>query len=328
MGRFASPLRVRGDRIRLLGRAINGVTSGLYRSGFELRPGSAGGVTAVNVLPLDSYVQGVVAGEMPSAWPLAALRAQSVTARTYALATRKTGGAFDVYPDTRSQVYRGITGETARSNQAIRDTAGKILTYDGAPAITYYFSTSGGRTENVELSFLGAEPRAWLKSVEDPYDNISPRHRWRLNFKPSRLGARLGAPGRFRKIRVLKRGNSPRIVRARVYGSRGTRILTGAQIRARLGLYDSWARFTKVSSAQVKRGARASVRSPFPEIAGAFDPAPRSRRALVERRRAGRWERVGEVAIGRGGRYRTTVATKGVYRVRSGGVAGPAFRVR
>ena len=181
----------------------------------------------------------------------------------------------------------------------------------------------------MELSFLGAEPKAWLKSVEDPYDDISPRHRWRLQLHNRPAWARAsGAPGRFRKIRVLKRGNSPRIVRARVYGSRGTRILTGAQIRARLGLYDSWARFTKVSSAQVKRGARASVRSPFPEIAGAFDPAPRSRRALVERRRGGRWERVGEVAIGRGGRYRTTVATKGVYRVRSGAVAGPAFRVR
>ena len=98
-----------------------------------------------------------------------------------------------------------------------------------------------GETENVELSFLGSEPKPWLKSVEDPYDDISPRHRWRFRFTPSRLGARLGAPGRFRSIKVLRRGNSPRIVRARVTGSRGSRILTGAQIRARLGLYDSWA---------------------------------------------------------------------------------------
>jgi len=333
VGTFSAPLRVTGARIRLLGGAINGVRNGLYRRGFEFRPGSAGGVTAVNRLPIDSYVQGVVAGEMPSAWDLAALRVQAVTARTYALATRKRGGAFDLYPDTRSQVYRGVAGETSRSNRAIKDTAGKILTYDGVPAITYYFSTSGGETENVELSFLGSEPKPWLKSVEDPYDDISPRHRWRMSFSPSRFGARLGSPGRFRSIKVLRRGNSPRIVRARVTGSRGSRILTGAQIRARLGLYDSWARFTKVSTSQVKRArsARTTTRGgkvARREIAGVFDPAPRSRSLLVERRVRGRWSFAGRVGTSRGGRYRASLAAGGIYRVRSGSVSGPAVRVR
>ena len=74
--------------MRLLGRAINGVTSGLYRGAFELRPGAAGGVTAVNSLPIDPYIQGVVAGEMPSSWDTDALRAQAVAARTYALSPR------------------------------------------------------------------------------------------------------------------------------------------------------------------------------------------------------------------------------------------------
>ena len=333
VGTFSSPLRVKGARIRLLGPAINGVHNGLYRSGFEFRPGSAGGVNAVNMLPLDPYVQGVVAGEMPADWDIAALRVQAVTARTYALATRKTGGAFDLYPDTRSQVYRGITGERSRSNQAVRETAGKILTYDGRPAITYYFSTSGGETENVELSFLGAAPKPWLKSVEDPYDDISPRHRWRLSFSPSQLGARLGSPGRFRSVKVLRRGNSPRIVRARVTGSRGSRILTGAQIRARLGLYDSWARFTKVSTSQVKsaRAARTTTsggRVTRRQIAGVFDPAPPSRSLLVERRVGGRWLLAGRIATSRGGRYRAALAQTGVYRVRAGAVAGPAVPVR
>ena len=333
VGTFAAPLRVdqRGAPMRLLGRAINGVTSGTYRGTFELRPGAAGGVTAVNSLPLDSYVQGVVAGEMPSSWDMDALRAQSVTARTYAMATKKPSTIFDHYPDTRSQVYRGVRGETGRSNAAVRATAGKILTHRGRPAVTYYFSTSGGRTESVEFSALGNQPRAWLKSVADPYDNISPRHRWRFRFSSSQLGARLGAPGRFRKVRVLKRGVSPRIVRARVYGSRGSRVLTGAQIRARLGLYDSWAHFTKVSTSQVRRSrtARARVTPPaFPEIAGTFEPAPRSRSVLVERHSGSRWERVGEVKTSRRGRYRSTVAVPGVYRVRAAGVSGPAVRVR
>lgn len=331
IGTFLAPLRVSGRVLRLLGRAINGVSSGLYRGSLELHPGAGAGVTAVNSLPIDPYVQGVVAGEVPSNWDEAALRAQAVAARTYALATRKVGGVFDQYPDTRSQVYRGVTGETSRTNAAVSETAGQVVTYDGDPAVTYFFSTSGGKTENVELSFLGAEPKPWLRSVEDPYDGISPKHRWRFRFSPSRLGARLGVPGRFRKIRVIKRGKSPRIVRARVYGSRGTRVLTGAQIRARLGLFDTWAYFTTVSTSPVKpsRFERSSTaRSPLPAIAGSFDPAPRSRRALIERRRGKRWMRVGEVRLSRTGRYRSTVSVKGTYRVRSGAIAGPVVRVR
>jgi len=287
-------------------------------------------VTAVNSLPIDPYVQGVVAGEMPSSWAMAALRAQAVTARTYALATRKRGGSFDQYPDTRSQVYRGVRGESARSNRAVRDTSGKILTYDGEPAVTYYFSTSGGRTENVELSFLGSAPKEWLKSVDDPYDDISPRHRWRFGFTSRQLGARLGARGAFRKVRVIERGRSPRIVRARVYGSRGSHVLSGAQIRARLGLYDSWAYFTRVSTSQVRPGALGPARASasFPEIAGTFDPAPRSRRLLVERRRGRGWERVGEIPTSARGRYHSTLAVPGAYRVRAGGVVGPVVRVR
>ena len=329
IGSFEAPLRLNqpGRPLRLMGRAINGLQNGLYRGTLELQPGAAGGVTAINSLPLDPYVQGVVAGEMPSAWALDALRAQAVTARTYALATRKSGGLFDQYPDTRSQVYRGVRGESARSNQAVRDTAGQILTYEDKPAVTYYFSTSGGRTENVELSFLGSEPKPWLQSVEDPYDDISPRHRWQERFSARELASRLRAPGRFRKVRVLKRGKSPRIVRARVYGSRGSRVLTGAQIRARLDLYDSWAYFTRVTTSQRRRtGSLAAAAVRF-ELVGTIDPAPRTRRLALERRRAGRWQRVGKLRTSASGRYRTAVATSGVYRVRSGAVTGPAVRI-
>jgi SpoIID/LytB domain protein len=331
VGTFSGMVRVRrgGHALRLMGRAINGIRSGTYRGSLEFRPGAGGGVTAVNSLDIDSYVRGVVPGEMPSSWDFGALRAQAVAARTYALATRKVGGAFDLYPDPRSQVYEGVKGETGRTNIAVRETSNQILSFDGKPAITYFFSTSGGKTENVENSFLGSEPKPWLKSVADPYDDISPRHRWRERFSAKSLGARLGARGTFKKIKVLKRGKSPRIIRARVYGSRGTRILTGSQIRARLGLFDSWAYFTTVSSSQVKKasGARAA-RASHPQLSGAFDPAPRGRMITVERREHGVWKRVGSARTSAAGRYRATVARAGVYRVRAGQTLGPAVRVR
>ena len=128
-----------------------------------------GGVTAINELDLDSYVRGVVAGEMPSSWPLEALKVQAVAARTYALATGKTDGAFDQYPDIRSQVYRGVTGESVRSDAAGGATAGRILTYAGEPAVTYYFSTRRPHRERrVLVRRIALKP--WLVGVPDPYD--------------------------------------------------------------------------------------------------------------------------------------------------------------
>jgi SpoIID/LytB domain protein len=323
---FYSKLRVykRGGTVRLLGRAINGESSGRYRGSLVMLRGAAGGVTAINRLKVDHYVRGVVAGEMPSSWHPEALKAQAVAARTYALATRKAGGVFDLYPDTRSQVYRGVAGEEPTTNAAVKATGGQVVTYEGEPIVTYYFSTSGGHTENVENSFLNSEPQPYLKGVEDPYDDISPRHRWRFSFSSGQLDSRLGAPGSFRNIRVLRRGVSPRIVRARVYGSAGTKDITGPKIRARLGLHDTWAYFTRVSSSQARAGtARARSRV----LVGSIQPVPRGGRLVVERRVGKRWERVGSARIGRDGRYRAPVAASGMYRVRGGSASGPAVRV-
>jgi stage II sporulation protein D len=255
VGTYRAPLTVSrgGKPVRLLGAAIQGVTSGRYRGSLELHPGSLGGVTAVNALPIDDYVKGVIPGEMPPSWDSAALRVQAVTARTYALVVRQSGQIFDLYPDTRSQMYKGAGSETTSTNAAVRRTAGQIVTYKGKPATTYYFSTSGGRTENIENSWPGSTPQPWLKSIDDPYDSISPKHRWTARFSNARMGALLGSPGTLKRVEVLKRGISPRVVRARIYGSNGSVVLTGPQIRARLGLDDTWAYFSRVGSAKAAK---------------------------------------------------------------------------
>src|SRR5919106_4987894 len=311
--------------LRLLGPALNFVSDGLYRGAIEVRTEGAG-VTAINELDIDSYVRGVVAGEMPSSWPLEALKAQAVTARTYALATRKTTGLFDQYPDTRSQVYRGVTGESVRSDAAVEQTAGRILTYGGEPAVTYYFSTSGGHTENVEFSFVGSLSKPWLVGVPDPYDSQSPYHRWITRFSAAALDSSLGAPGKFKRVKVLDRGVSPRVVRARVIGSSGSAVLTGPQIRARLGLRDTWFTFvrtsTKVSRARSARPASWGPRLVSPALEGSYTPVPKRRVLIVERRAKQGWHRVAKVRTTKAGRYRLDVGRAGVYRVRSGRVAG------
>src|SRR3954462_14478588 len=235
------------DPLRLLGPALNGVSSGLYRGSIELRT-DLGGVSAIDVLDLDSDIRGVVAGEMPSSWPLEALKSQAVAARTYALTTRKTDGLFDQYPDTRSQMYRGVTGESLRSDAAVRATDGRIVTYNGVPAVTYYFSTSGGYTEDIEFSFVGSLSKPWLVGVPDPYDTYSPYHRWQVRESTASLDRALGAPGKFKRVKVLKRGVSPRVVKARVIGTKGSRVLSGPSIRTKLGLRDTWFSFVRISS--------------------------------------------------------------------------------
>ena len=89
-------------------------------------------------------------GEMPSLWHSEALKAQAVAARSYALVTDRGGDVFDQYPDTRSQVYRGVSSETSSTNAAVAATAGEVVKYQGKTAVTYFFSTSGGHTENVD----------------------------------------------------------------------------------------------------------------------------------------------------------------------------------
>ncbi len=350
MGSY-SALRVTGRRgmVTLRGRAANGRVNGAYRGAIDFSPGAFSGVDAINALSLDTYLRGVVPDESPPSWPLEALKAQAVAARTYAIATMKPGAGFDLYPDTRSQVYGGVAAEVASTNQAIRETAGEVVTYNGVPVVTYFFSTSGGRTEDVENTPLGNEPRAWLKSVDDPYDDASPRHRWGpIRMSLARADAKLGSlvKGKFRGIEVIRRGKSPRIVEAEVIGSRGRTLATGGQLRARLGLFDTWAFFTSISTGEEPpaepdepEGPPTGGTDPFGSAAwlhahaiarltGRVLPVLKSGVAIVQRRDAGRWVTVGTTRVRRGGRYSHDVTAPGVYRLRYHDENGPAVRVR
>src|SRR5512133_1454695 len=155
---------------------------------------TGGKLRAINMVGLEQYLYGVVPSEMPFNWLPEALKAQAVAARSYALATRRTG-AFDLYPDTRSQVYLGIEHEKPSTNAAVDATAGKVVLYNGQVAKTYFFSTSGGRTASSQDVWGTAVP--YLVSVPDPYDTISPYHTWGpFAFTGAKLGKVLHVPGR------------------------------------------------------------------------------------------------------------------------------------
>ena len=234
-------LRARGgESIKLEGK-------GSYRGELVVRARSSGGLMAINDVNLEAYVQGVVPNEMPSEWPAKALRAQAVAARSYALATSVEGEAFDHYDDTRSQVYGGKSSETKATNSAVDRTKRQVVRHRRKVAATYFFSTSGGRTENSEYGFDGGEPRPYLKSVKDPHDDASPHHRWKRTYTLDEVEDRLGGlvRGQLRDIDVTKRGRSPRIVRARVEGSGGSTGVSGSTLQSRLNLRSTWAHFKK-----------------------------------------------------------------------------------
>jgi stage II sporulation protein D len=216
----------------------------------------------VEKLPLERYVRGVVSAEMPSSWPLAALEAQAIASRSYALTAHAGGSRFDVYSDTRSQVYAGVAAETAQTNSAIAATAGQIVLDGGRPAATYFFASSGGMTENIENSFLGSQPEPWLRGVADPYEDRSSS--WTLSMSFTAASAHLKGlvKGAFRGIEVLKRGVSPRIVAAEVLGSGGATQVSGPELAGRLGLSSTWAYFSVKSGTQLKREPDRSGQAP------------------------------------------------------------------
>jgi stage II sporulation protein D len=325
VGKFSSPLSVTGSGpLNLAGR-------GTYRGALEFAArGKA--VRTVDAVALDDYVRGVIASEMPASWPEAALEAQAVAARTYAITSDVGGSAYQLYPDTRSQMYGGVAAETAASDAAVAATRGQIVTYNGAPATTYFFASSGGHTEDVQNVWLGTAPEPWLKGVSDPYDGAGgdPYHRWSERM-PLRAAARkLGrlVPGRLRGIHVTERGVSPRIVRAEVVGTKGRTSVTGPQLQSVFGLMSTYMRFTTVSATRVTRHVKPhmAVESwALATLTGNVFPAVRRGVVLVQVWRRHAWRGLKRVRVGAGGAWQAQVSDVGRYRVLYAGVVGPTI---
>ena len=193
----------------------------------------------VNRLPLDRYLRGVVPWEMPEDWHREALKAQAVVARSYALATLKPDKLFDLYADTRSQVYGGIRAEEVTTNRAIAATAGRVLFWNGRVATTFYHSTSGGRTAPIAEVWPRATPLPYLVSVPDPYDRISKHHRWGpVLLTPGQIATEARRRGRARRCssRARLRPRHRGAVKAR----RRDRTVLAQDFRRELDLRSTW----------------------------------------------------------------------------------------
>ena len=273
-----------------------------------------GRLRAINVVGLEQYLYGVVPSEVPDDWPAEVLKAQAVAARSYALATRKTSGDFDLYPDVRSQVYRGIDEEVETTTAAVDETAGDVLTYNGQLALTYFFSTSGGKTASVTDVFPGSKPTPYLVSVPDPYDSLSPHHIWGpLVFPVSRLQKAIKAPGRLTDVRTTVNG-SARVSTVTGVGTLGQVTLRGSDVRRVLDLRSTWFR---VGVLALPLPAKPLAYGSAGKLTGT---ARGLAKVVLEQQSGSTWRSVAQVQPVSGGAFSVTVrpTTSSLYRLAAG----------
>jgi stage II sporulation protein D len=281
-------------------------------------------LSVVNRLPLDRYLRGVVPWEMPEDWHREALKAQAVVARSYALATLKPDKRFDLYADTRSQVYGGIRAEEVTTNRAIAATAGRVLYWNGTVATTFYHSTSGGRTAPIAEVWPRATPLPYLVSVPDPHDRISKHHRWGpVLLTPGQIASKLKARG-VRDV-LVARTPSGRVGTVSVKARAGVRTVLAQDFRRELDLRSTW--FT-VRVLRLDPPLRRAVPGRRVQLSG-FVRGLRAVR-LEQQVAGGTWTPVRTVKTRSDGRFTVTVAPRRTtaYRLASAVGAGAAVTLK
>ena len=210
----------------------------VFRGGMRIivRPG--GTLRTINEVDVEQYLRGVVPVEVVHDWPLEALRAQAMAARTFAVSRIARGGVdWDVDDTPFSQVYMGANAEEPETDLAVFTTAGQVITHDDTPINALYFSSFGARTENSEDVFSAAQP--WLRSRPDvdsaglPYDALGPWTGWSTSeFAMSHLAQALAGRsntdvGQLRSIDFSDRSESGAVRRVTIEGSSREITVTG-----------------------------------------------------------------------------------------------------
>ena len=308
-----TPTELAGPIVFLPGSAPLALDRRPYRGQIEV--GFTGQkLNAVNALGLELYLQGVVAQEMPSAWPDEALRAQAVAARSYALSHRVSGKTFDLYADVRSQVYGGIPGESPRTTAAVQATKGEVLLWEGKPIDALFHSTSGGRTIDAVEVFGKAVP--YLVAADDPYSALSPVHRWGptpVAEATIRKGLKLRTP--LTALR-LTRAPSGRVTSVQAVTASGSTKVSGATLRFAAGLRSTW--ITALGSLSLSRPGGPAVYGKPLAVTG---KAVGLKGAVLSQRVDGVWRQLPGLST------KVKLLTSSSFRISAGKVSGPVLKV-
>lgn len=230
-GEFSGPIRlIPAPEARLF------VAIRPYRGILEIRRTPSGRLTIINELDLEEYLYGVLKMEVDPLWPVEALKAQAVAARTLAVYNlgRYQSEGYDVRATTDTQVYGGISAEDPRTTAAVDVTRGEILVYQGRPILAVYHSDSGGATESSEYVWGGRYP--YLKGVPDPLTSSAP---WSVKMDLGAFEARLRRAGKnVAGVVSISTGDftpSGRVGSVRIVSRAGTVALRATELRGLLG---------------------------------------------------------------------------------------------
>ena len=193
------------------------------------------GLTAVNYVDLEHYLYSVVGGEMPTQWPLEALKSQAVAARSYVLyrRDRNQSSIFDVGDTTAWQVYRGLEEEAPSTLAAVDATRGQVMTYNNRVIEAVFHSSSGGHTENVEDVWSSTIP--YLRGVVD-FDQAAPVYQWNKQVSADELEKTVSGVGNIFSLTPTATTPRGRVVTMKVTGDQGTKLVDGDDLRSSLGL--------------------------------------------------------------------------------------------
>jgi stage II sporulation protein D len=192
------------------------------------------GLTAVNFVDLEQYLYSVVGAEVFDNWPLEALKAQAVAARTYALYERQNAknGFYDLGDTPYWQAYRGIETEASTTHAAVDTTAGQVVTYKGQIIEAQFHNCAGGHTENVEDVWGNYVP--YLRGVSSDDRDVS-ECQWTRIFSAAELNQRLSGVGNI--LQLMPEPTAYNSIKAMtVVGDRGKRRMTGEVFKDALGL--------------------------------------------------------------------------------------------
>ena len=196
-------------------------------------------ILVVNVLGIEKYLSSVVGSEMPSKWPMEALKAQAIAARTYAL-KQKGNSFFDIDSTQRNQVYNGLESRTRKTSKAVRSTRSLVLTYKNKLINALFHSSSAGMTENSQDVWENKFP--YLSSVKD-FDKNNPKLRWEKRFSNEQLQELFPTIGGIKQIKILDITNTGRVKNVKIQGYYGSDQISGLDIRKKLNLNSTLVRF-------------------------------------------------------------------------------------
>ena len=195
-----------------------------------------GKLSLINIADLEGYLRGVVPAEVYAEWPAAALQAQAIAARTYALAMmgERKGRPFDVHATVNDQAYGGLDKEDERSDAAVAATAGEVLKYRGRTFTAYYHAVCGGSTADARQVF--DDPAQPLRGSPCGYCDKAPRCKWTKKISRTKVAAKLKEK-KIKAITLQGIGLDGRVSQATIVrAAGGSRVMAGTIFRSALGL--------------------------------------------------------------------------------------------